>query len=257
MTSATTPGSPSPYVSEEPPLDDGSHRQDDPEDRRVVAIVPAYNEADSIESVVTGTRPHVDRVVVIDDASTDDTAERARAVADGVVAHPRNLGVGGAVHTGYRVGLREGADVVVQIDGDGQHDPGDVPRLLARMVETGADMVIGSRWRNDSHEQYSLVRRAGIQFFTAEVNILSDLAITDVTSGFRAYSAELLADLSRPANSHWAVEQTLEAARKGYDVAEVSTPMPPETDGSQFDLETFAKYPPRMLRTTLKVLLFR
>jgi glycosyltransferase involved in cell wall biosynthesis len=226
-------------------------------DLSVLAIVPAYNEADTIEDVVRETRAYVDKVIVIDDASTDDTAERARNVADGVVSLPKNMGVGGAVHTGYLVGTRERFDVVVQIDGDGQHDPADIPRLLEKMVEEDADMVIGSRFLNDSYKEYSLVRRAGIRFFTWEVNALSDLDITDVTSGFRAYSTEMLADLSRPENSHWALEQTLEASRKGYRIVEVSTPMPPETDGSQFDLGTFLKYPPRMLKTTLKVLLFR
>jgi len=223
----------------------------------VLAIVPAYNEAETIGDVVSETARYVDKVVVVDDASTDATAARAREVADGVVSHPKNMGVGGAVHTGYLVGVRENFDVVVQIDGDGQHDPADIPRLLERIVEDDADMVIGSRWLNESYKEYSLVRRAGIRFFTGEVNMLSNLNITDVTSGFRAYTTELLADLSRPENSHWALEQTLEASRKGYRIVEVSTPMPPETDGSQFDLGTFLKYPPRMIKTTLKVLLFR
>lgn len=235
--------------------DAGAQRQRT--DLSVLAIVPAYNEAGTISDVVTETRKYVDKVVVIDDASTDDTARRAREVADGVVTLPKNMGVGGAVHTGYLVGTREAFDVVIQIDGDGQHDPADIPRLLEKMVEADADMVIGSRFLNDSYKEYSLVRRAGIRFFTWEVNLLSDLNITDVTSGFRAYTTELLADLSRPENSHWALEQTLEASRKGYRIVEISTPMPPETDGSQFDLGTFLKYPPRMIKTTLKVLLFR
>ncbi|MCU4717695.1 glycosyltransferase family 2 protein [Halapricum hydrolyticum] len=222
----------------------------------VLAIVPAYNEAGTIADVVAETSRYVDKVVVIDDASTDGTESRAREVADGVVSHPRNMGVGGAVHTGYLVGVREEFDVVVQIDGDGQHDPADIPRLLERIAD-GADMVIGSRFLNDSYREYSLVRRAGIRFFTWEVNALAGLDITDVTSGFRAYTTALLADLSRPENSHWALEQTLEASRKGYRIVEVSTPMPPETDGSQFDLGTFLKYPPRMIKTTMKVLLFR
>ncbi|QSG05235.1 glycosyltransferase family 2 protein [Halapricum desulfuricans] len=225
-------------------------------DLSVLAIVPAYNEAETVADVVAETSRYVDRAVVVDDASTDDTVDRAREVADGVVSHPQNMGVGGAVHTGYRVGVREGFDVVVQIDADGQHDPADIPRLLER-IDDGADMAIGSRWLNDSHKEYSLVRRAGIRFFTWEVNTLADLDITDVTSGFRAYTTELLADLSRPENSHWALEQTLEASRKGYRIVEVSTPMPPETDGSQFDFGTFLKYPPRMIKTTMKVLLFR
>lgn len=222
-----------------------------------IAIVPAYNEADTVADVVIETKEYVDKVVVIDDDSDDETAKRAKEAADGVVSHTKNTGVGGAVHTGYLVGIREQFDVVIQIDGDGQHDPSDIPKILSRMAEDDADMVIGSRWLNDSYKQYSLVRRAGIRFFTWEVNTLSGLTITDVTSGFRGYKTKLLEALSRPENSHWALEQTLEASRKGFKIAEVSTPMPPETDGSQFDLGTFLKYPPRMLKTTLKVLLFR
>jgi glycosyltransferase involved in cell wall biosynthesis len=242
------------------PAADSSTSSDDRRQRAdpsVLAIVPAYNESGSIADVVVETKQYVDKVVVIDDDSTDDTVARAREVADGVVSHPQNMGVGGAVHTGYLVGVREGFDVVVQIDGDGQHDPADIPRLLEKIAQDDADMVIGSRWLNESYKEYSFVRRAGIQFFTWEANVLSDLDITDVTSGFRAYTTELLADLSRPENSHWALEQTLEASRKGYRIVEISTPMPPDTEGSQFDLGTFLKYPPRMIKTTMKVLLFR
>lgn len=227
------------------------------EQQSVLAIIPAYNERDTIADVVAKTRPYVDKVVVIDDASTDDTAAVAAEYADGVVTHAENLGVGGAVHTGYQVGIREGHDVVIQIDGDGQHDPSYIPELLEEMDETDADMVIGSRWLNGSHQDYSPVRRAGIRFFTFEANVIGGLSITDVTSGFRAYDVEMLADLRRPNNSHWALEQTLEAARKDYTITEVSVPMPPPSDDSQFDLGTLLAYPPRMILITLKVLLYR
>ena len=225
--------------------------------RSIAAIVPAYNEESEIADVVERTRQFVDTVFVIDDASTDDTESAAREVADGVVSHPRNMGVGATVHTGYQAAIREGHDVVIQIDGDGQHDPSHIPELLETMEREDADMVIGSRWLNESHKQYSITRRSGIKFFTAEANIIGGLDITDITSGFRAYRIELLDDLGRPEDDHWALEQTLEAAKKGYDVSEVSVPMPPETDGSQFDIRTFIKYPPKMIFVTLKVLLFR
>ncbi|EMA70390.1 glycosyl transferase [Halorubrum kocurii JCM 14978] len=223
----------------------------------IAAIIPAYNEADSLPEVITATAPYVDDVFVIDDASTDDTEAVAREHADEVVSLPKNMGVGGAVDTGYRAAIRSGYDIVIQIDGDGQHDPSYIPKMLETMEDRDADMVIGSRWLNDSYQDYSLVRRMGIKFFTAEVNVLGGVDITDVTSGFRAYRASMLDDLGRPANSHWALEQTLEAGRKEYIVEEISVPMPPDTDGSQFDIETFAKYPPRMMLTTLKTLLLR
>jgi hypothetical protein len=223
----------------------------------VVAIIPVYNESDSLEEVIQETKPYVDKVIIINDASRDATEAVASKHADGVVTHKQNTGVGGAVHTGYQVASREGFDTVIQIDGDGQHDPAYIPDLLAAMEEDDADMVIGSRWLNGSHEDYSRVRRTGIRFFTFEANVLGGLSITDVTSGFRAYDVDMLTDLRRPNNSHWALEQTLEAARGGYNITEVSVPMPPATEGSQFDLNTFLTYPPRMILITLKVLLYK
>jgi glycosyltransferase involved in cell wall biosynthesis len=222
-----------------------------------LAIIPAYNEENSIADIVEKTKAYVDKVIVIDDASTDDTKAIASEVADGVVSHPKNMGVGGAVHTGYLVAIEEGFDVVIQIDGDGQHDPSYIPEMLEKIDEDDADMVIGSRWLNESYQDYSLIRRAGIRFFTFEANTLGGLDITDVTSGFRAYRTSMLTELGRPENSHWALEQTIEAAKSGFNIEEVSVPMPPATEGSQFDLETFLKYPPRMVFITLKVLLFR
>lgn len=223
----------------------------------VVAIIPAYNESDTISDVIQQSAQYVDDVLVINDASTDDTEEIAREHADGVVSHPQNIGVGGAVDTGYLLAIREEYDIVIQIDGDGQHDPSYIPKLTEKIVKSDTDMVIASRWRNESHKKYTLVRRAGIQFFTMETNIIADTEITDVTSGYRAYRTSMLVDLCRPEKSHWALEQTIEAARKGYQIEEISVPMSPDTEGSQFDVGTFLKYPPRMVLATLKVLLYR
>lgn len=237
--------------------DVGVAADDDPSDLSVVVLVPAYNEADTVAEVVRAAKPYADDVIVIDDASDDDTGTVAREVADGVVTHPTNLGVGAALHTGYRLALRKRYDVVVQLDGDGQHDPSHIPEMVARLTETDAGMVVGSRWLNSSHKEYPPLRRAGIRFFTLEANLLGGVDVTDITSGYRVYDAALLAELGRPANGHWALEQTLEIARNGHEIEEVSVRMPPDSEGSQFDLETYAKYPARMVLTTLKVLLFR
>jgi hypothetical protein len=225
--------------------------------KSVAAIIPAYNESRSIEDVILSTSPYVDSVIVVNDSSTDRTEEIAGEHADRVVTHPKNMGVGGAVHTGYLAAAQSECDIVIQIDADGQHDPSHIPRMVELIDEGGADMVIGSRWLNESHQEYSLLRRSGIRFFTHEVNAIAGTNVSDVTSGFRAYRASKLEKLGRPANSHWAVEQTLEAARKGWQIEETSVPMPPEVEGSQFDVETLLKYPFRMVSTTLKVLLFR
>ncbi|QHS16179.1 glycosyltransferase family 2 protein [haloarchaeon 3A1-DGR] len=223
---------------------------------RTVAVLPAYDEAETIGPVIEGTREHVDEVVVVDDGSSDGTPAVAADHGATVIEHVFNTGVGGAVRTGYRYAIRNDYDLVVQIDADGQHDPAQIPRLLEAAAD--ADMVIASRYLNESFEEYGFVRKLGISFFTTVVNALGGVDITDVTSGFRVYRVDALADILHRSDRHWAVEQTLEAARSGQRITEVSVAMPTrETGDSQFTFETFLLYPLRMTDVVLRVLLFR
>lgn len=223
---------------------------------QVAAVIPAYNEAVNIGEVVERTREHVDEVVVVDDGSTDKTRAIARSKGATVLEHIINTGVGGAQRTGYEYVFRGEFEFVVQVDGDGQHDPGYIPELLG--VARECDMVIGSRYLNESIEDYPFVRRLGIQFFTNIVNFLGDINITDVTSGFRVYRASKLREIIHNADRHWAVEQTLGAAKRGLDIREVSVEMPTREHGeSQFDFNTFVLYPVRMFNIILQILVFR
>ncbi|MFB6224509.1 MAG: glycosyltransferase family 2 protein [Haloarcula sp.] len=223
---------------------------------RTVAVIPAYNESNTIGPVIDGTSQHVDEVVVVDDGSTDDTAAVAREHGAHVVTHVFNTGVGGAVRTGYQYAIRHDFDFVVQVDADGQHDPEMIPTLLDRAEN--ADMVIGSRYLNQSIDDYPLVRRLGITFFTTVVRRLGGIEITDVTSGFRVYRVSALKDILHRSDNHWAVEQTLDAAQSGQRITEVSAEMPTRNEGeSQFSLDTLVLYPLRMTDTVFRVLLFR
>ena len=223
---------------------------------RTVAVIPAYNEASTIGPVIDDTAEYVDRVVVVDDGSSDDTAAIARDHGAVVVDHVFNTGVGGAVRTGYQYAIQHGYDWVVQVDADGQHDPAKIPELLE--LAGDYDMVIASRYLNESYQDYSATRNAGIRFFTRLVNRLGGIDITDVTSGFRVYRVSMLESILHRSDKHWAIEQTLEAAKGGYRITEVSTEMPTREEGeSQFTLDTFALYPLRMTDTILRVLLFR
>ena len=116
--------------------------------KRVLAIIPAYNEAATVGDVVREIREAVPgaEVVVVNDASADDTAARARRAGAVVLTLPLNLGIGGAVQTGFRYAQEMGFDIAIQVDGDGQHTPAEIPRLLEEMEEEGADIVIGSRF---------------------------------------------------------------------------------------------------------------
>ncbi len=223
---------------------------------RTVAVLPAYNEAETVGPVIEGTSEHVDEVVVVDDGSSDATAAVARDHGATVVEHVFNTGVGGAVRTGYQYAIRNDYDFVVQVDGDGQHDPAHIPRLLE--AASDADMVIASRYLNESFEEYGVVRRLGISFFTTVVNVLGGVDITDVTSGFRVYRVSALREILHRSDRHWAVEQTLDAAKRDQRIEEVSVAMPTREEGeSQFTLDTFVLYPLRMTDVVLRVLLFR
>jgi hypothetical protein len=155
-----------------------------------LAIVPAYNESESIGRVVAEIGEHAPGfdVVVIDDGSTDDTSERARAAGADVVRHPFNLGIGGAVQSGYLYASERGYDVAVQVDGDGQHDPRCLQDMLAHLASHDElDMVSGSRFLADDGDGFrsSAPRRLGIRIFSSVLSRVVGQRVTDPTSGLR------------------------------------------------------------------------
>ncbi len=157
--------------------------------RRHLAIVPAYNESSSGAATIDELRAHTHiDVLVVDDGSTDDTGLRARAAGAQVVRHPFNLGIGGAVQSGYQYAVEHGYDVAVQVDGDGQHDARHVPELLAALEsDPNLNMVTGSRFLVRDHGTYrsSMPRRFGIRLFARILSLVVGRQVTDPTSGFR------------------------------------------------------------------------
>jgi glycosyltransferase involved in cell wall biosynthesis len=162
---------------------------------RRVAVVPARNEEEAVGRVVAELRafdPRLD-VVVIDDGSEDATAERAAAAGAAVVRLPFNLGIGGAVQTGFKYALEHGYDTAVRLDGDGQHDPEQIPNLLGPLERDEADVVVGSRFAGgDGEYRATLARRAGIRWFARLVSVLTRQKLTDTTSGFQAVNARAI-----------------------------------------------------------------
>ena len=156
---------------------------------RRLAIVPAYNEGDCIADVVAELRAHAPEfdVVVIDDGSTDHTAATARAAGAAVIRHPFNLGIGGAVQSGYTYAAERDYAIAVQVDGDGQHDARHIHKLLAHLVANeDLDMVTGSRFLavGDGFRS-SVSRRVGIRIFARVISSITGQLVTDPTSGFR------------------------------------------------------------------------
>jgi len=155
--------------------------------KEILIIVPAFNEAEGIAGVIAHIRsalPDAD-VLVVNDGSSDDTGKLAEAAGALVVHLPANLGIGGAVQTGYRFAAERGYRYAAQIDGDGQHDPADFGRLLEQLKKSGADMAVGSRFLEKRGFQSTFVRKIGIDLLAALVSGLLGKKITDPTSGYR------------------------------------------------------------------------
>jgi hypothetical protein len=196
---------------------------------RVAAIVPALNEAEVIGRVVEEIRaadPRID-VVVVDDASSDETAEVARALGASVLRLPFNVGIGGAVQTGFRFAVAQGYDLAVRLDGDGQHDAREIPKLLGPVERGDANIVIGSRFAEAGGTyRPPFARRIGIRVFARLVSLLGGQRVTDTTSGFIALDRLGIQLFARDyPHDYPEVEATLVALRSGLRLAQVQVEM--------------------------------
>ncbi len=202
---------------------------------RLCVVIPALNEGRSIGAVVEAVRAALPgaQALVVDDGSTDDTAAEARRAGAVVASLPVNLGIGGAVQTGYRYALRHGFDIALQVDGDGQHDPGEAARLLAPVLAGQADMVIGSRWLGRGEFASPVGRRLGMRILAALVRARTGGPFTDTTSGFRAVGRRGIELFARAYPTDFPeVEVIVLACRQGLRVTEVPVAMAERQHGA-------------------------
>jgi glycosyltransferase involved in cell wall biosynthesis len=157
-------------------------------EKTILVIVPAYNEEESVRKVILEIRRYLGNadILLVNDGSTDLTSERARSSGVLVLDLPFNLGIGGAMQAGFRYAFEKGYHIAIQVDGDGQHNPKEIPKLLHALTEKKAAVVIGSRFLGDSEFKSSVMRRVGISIFSRVISIMVGQKITDPTSGFRA-----------------------------------------------------------------------
>ena len=185
-----------------------------------VACIPCYNEAKALAEVVIRARPHVDRIIVCDDGSTDLTGDIAEALGCRVIRHPTNLGKGGAMKSLFLEARNLGADIAVTLDGDGQHDPGEIPSLVKPIEDGTADVVNGSRTLG--REAMPGHRKVGNAMLDRLTNAAASSDITDSQSGYRAYSKKALSQIEVIEHGIGVDSQILMSAfQKGLRVAEV------------------------------------
>lgn len=203
---------------------------------RILIVIPAYNEAGSICGVLDDLDAHVPSadVVIVDDGSSDNTAAIAESMGAVALRLPCNLGIGGALRTGYLYAYENGYDVAIQFDGDGQHRADQIQWLLAGLSDAGADMVIGSRMLSQASYPFPFMRRIGSKLIGAITFLVTGRRITDPTSGFRAYNRRAIAFFSRhyPQSYLDSSEITVWAAKQGMNICEMPTEMRPAEHSS-------------------------
>jgi glycosyltransferase involved in cell wall biosynthesis len=179
---------------------------------RVVACIPCFNTEKHIGEVVMRAKKYVDKVIVINDGSHDETTREAKAAGAAVISHEENMGYGEAINTCLKAARDEQPDILIIIDGDGQHNADEIPRLCGPIVNDDADIVIGSRFLDGLNmPEY---RRFGIGVITYLWNFGSKTKVTDSQSGFRAYTKDAYGQLSVSESGMSASIETLEQARR-------------------------------------------
>lgn len=193
-------------------------------------VIPALNEGATIGEVVSAVPRDIPginlvRVIVVDDGSSDDTQARARAAGvDVIVAHVHRRGLVPAFKLGMSEALRHGADIVVNLDGDGQHDPTYIPALIAPILAHEADLVVGVRPLGEAKDTISPVRRHGNRMGSWLTGKALGMDISDATSGFRAFSRETLLRMNLVSENTYTLETLVHASRQRLRVAEVPVP---------------------------------
>lgn len=226
--------------------------------QKVLIIIPAYNEEANIENVVDDliqNYPQYD-YVVINDCSTDSTKQILEKRGFNYISLPTNLGIGGAVQSGYIYAAENDYDISVQLDGDGQHDPAYIDKLIKPILDGEADIVIGSRFIEKNGFQSSALRRAGIRIIRGVIKLCCGVDITDSTSGFRACSKEAADFFSlNYANDYPEPEAVVSSALAGFEIKEIPVIMRERGGGvSSININRSIYY---MIKVSLSLLICR
>ena len=229
---------------------------------KILIIVPAFNEEESLPTLLDELNKYADKydILVVDDASQDNTTEVALGKKAFAIRLAANLGIGGAVQTGFKYAVANDYDIAVQVDGDGQHDPVWIEKLITPIVQGDANCVIGSRYLKDNHDldyKTPLFRRIGMLFSSFILLLASGHLITDTTSGLRALDRKALTYFSKEyPTDHPEAEALLMLFQQSFVIKEIPVKMRGRHAGSSlFTLVKSVKYPFRVLVGFLGILI--
>lgn len=225
---------------------------------KMLVIIPAFNEEGNLEKTIQDIKvnaPDFD-YVIINDCSTDQTLEVCRRHGYSYLNLPINLGIGGAVQTGYRYALYHGYDIAVQLDGDGQHSARYLNEMVKQLQEMNSDMVIGSRFIDKKGFQSSKLRRIGIKYFTVLIQLLTGKKITDPTSGMRMINRKLLSKFTEDYPVDYPEpESVVTILAEKYNVTEIPVEMMHREEGvSSISLRKSLYY---MIKVSCAILIAR
>ncbi|QDP41618.1 glycosyltransferase family 2 protein [Radiobacillus deserti] len=195
--------------------------------KKILIIIPAYNEEDSILDTVNKIEVSTSYdYIVVNDGSTDGTLEILQKHNINHINLPVNLGIGGAMQTGYKYAYRNGYDYAIQLDADGQHNPSDLENLVSTIRKEDLDLVIGSRFVEQTGYRGSKMRRFGISYFYMVIRLLAHIKVTDPTSGYRIINRKVIREFIQYYPTDYPeVEVLVYLARKGYKIKEIKVEM--------------------------------
>ncbi len=203
---------------------------------KVLVAIPCYNEEIAISGIVLRAKKYADYILVIDDGSTDRTAELAEISGAHVLRHYNNRGKGAGIRHAFHYARMSGADALVLIDGDGQHDPDEIPSLLAPIINGEVDIVNGSRFLSKKQNHVPKFRRIGQEILTLATNFGSNMKLTDSQNGFRAFSKKTFNGFSfNETGMGIESEMIIDAAKAQFTIKEVPINVRYDIQGSTYN----------------------
>ena len=189
----------------------------------IIAVIPAYNEETSIENVILLTKKYVNHIIVCNDGSLDETADIVSKLGVMLINHKKRIGKGCALRALFKEAIKYDADIIITIDADGQHDPYQIPRLLKPILFGESDIVVGSRFLEDSYTDISFIRNIGLRSLHLLQSILFHTKVTDFQSGFRAFSKKSFITVLNSKEEGYGIEseQLIMASKYGMRLSEI------------------------------------